>query len=64
MLSRKTFISFDDIFPQVKGLQVKNKREMIQLANKVATALRKESENLVRERENSTTSGFFSTFAK
>lgn len=54
-------LSFDEVFPKTKGINLESKVEVIKLAHKVAAALKKESENLAKERENNISSRFFST---
>lgn len=52
-------VPFDQIFPQVKGVaKIKNRREMISLAHRVASALQKEREQLAKEQQNSASARF------
>lgn len=63
MLNKRSFISFDKVFPQLKGVKVGDRNDVIRLAKKVAAALEKEGATLAKEKQNSTFRGFFSPSA-
>lgn len=62
MIDKTNVIPFNKIFPQVKTIKVNTKEEIIDLAQKVSKALRKERDRLaIEQHENHPPSGFFST---
>jgi hypothetical protein len=64
MIDKKNMTPVDKVYPQAKSIKSNTKEEVIALAHKVASALKRERDNLVKEqRENNSSSGFFSTSA-
>ncbi|MFZ1721541.1 MAG: hypothetical protein WAU07_03475 [Microgenomates group bacterium] len=53
MIDKKTFIPFDELFPETKNSRPLSREKIIKLAKSVATALEEESERLAKEREQS-----------
>ncbi len=61
MIKKSDFLRFDEVFPQTKNSKSRSKAELIKLAKKVASALKKESEELAEQERAAAPPGFFST---